>query len=80
MSGWSSNSIYAYLGTLRSTAHMVSYEVSIGLLIVCLIVGAGSFNLPDIVVAQTKIWYIIPLFPLFLLFFISNSIFAQLAN
>lgn len=71
MSGWSSNSRYAFLGTLRSTAQMVSYEVSIGLIIVCLLVCAGSLNLIEINLAQVKIWYIIPLFPLFLLFFIS---------
>jgi len=71
MSGWSSNSRYAFLGTLRSTAQMVSYEVSIGLIIINILIAANSLNLHNIVKAQTYIWYIIPLFPLFLLFYIS---------
>lgn len=71
MSGWSSNSRYAFLGTLRSTAQMVSYEVSIGLIIINVLICANSLNLTQIVYAQTYIWYIIPLFPLFLLFYIS---------
>ena len=71
MSGWSSNSRYAFLGTLRSTAQMVSYEVSIGLIIINVLICANSSNLSQIVTAQTYIWYIIPLFPLFLLFYIS---------
>ncbi len=71
MSGWSSNSRYAFLGTLRSTAQMVSYEVSIGLIIINVLMCANSLNLTQIVIAQTYIWYIIPLFPLFILFYIS---------
>jgi len=71
MSGWSSNSRYAFLGTLRSTAQMVSYEVSIGLIIINVLICANSSNLTQIVTAQTYIWYFIPLFPLFFLFYIS---------
>ena len=71
MSGWSSNSRYAFLGTLRSTAQMVSYEVSIGLIIICVLLCANSLNLIKIVKAQESIWYFIPLFPLFFLFYIS---------
>jgi NADH-quinone oxidoreductase subunit H len=71
MSGWSSNSRYAFLGTLRSSAQMISYEVSIGLIIINVIICSKSLNLIEIVNAQTYIWYIIPLFPLFLLFYIS---------
>jgi len=71
MSGWSSNSRYAFLGTLRSTAQMVSYEVSIGLIIINVLICANSLNLSQIVNAQTYIWYVIPLFPLFILFYIS---------
>jgi len=71
MSGWSSNSRYAFLGTLRSTAQMVSYEVSIGLIVITILIAANSLNLSKIVEAQTTIWYVIPLFPLFLLFYIS---------
>lgn len=71
MSGWSSNSRYAFLGTLRSTAQMVSYEVSIGLIIINVLICASSLNLTQIVLAQTYIWYIVPLFPLFILFYIS---------
>lgn len=71
MSGWSSNSRYAFLGTLRSTAQMVSYEVSIGLIIITVLICANSLNLSQIVLAQSYIWYVIPLFPLFLLFYIS---------
>lgn len=71
MSGWSSNSRYAFLGTLRATAQMVSYEVSIGLIIINVLICANSLNLSQIVVAQTYIWYVVPLFPLFVLFYIS---------
>ena len=71
MSGWSSNSRYAFLGTLRATAQMVSYEVSIGLIIINVLICANSLNLIKIVTAQTYIWYFIPLFPLFILFYIS---------
>jgi NADH-quinone oxidoreductase subunit H len=70
-SGWASNSKYAFLGALRSTAQMVSYEVSIGLIIINVLLCAGSLNLSAIVLAQESIWYIIPLFPIFLMFFIS---------
>jgi NADH-quinone oxidoreductase subunit H len=70
MSGWSSNSKYAFLGALRSAAQMVSYEVSLGLIIISVLLCAGSLNLSKIVLAQESIWYIIPLFPVFLMFFI----------
>jgi len=69
--GWSSNSKYAFLGCLRSAAQMVSYEVSIGLIIICVILCVGSLNLTDIVLAQKHVWFVIPLFPLCFLFFIS---------
>lgn len=72
MSGWSSNSKYAFLGALRSAAQMVSYEVSIGFVIATIVVCAGSFNIQEIVYAQKNIWFIIPFFPLFLIFFISG--------
>jgi NADH-quinone oxidoreductase subunit H len=72
MSGWSSNSRYAFLGTLRSTAQMVSYEVSIGLIIINILLCSSSLNLLNIVERQSFIWYIVPLFPLFLLFYISS--------
>jgi len=71
MSGWSSNSKYAFLGSLRSTAQMISYEVSIGLIIISVLLLSGSLNLTQIVLAQSKIWYVVPLFPIFLIFFIS---------
>ena len=71
MSGWSSNSKYAFLGSLRSTAQMISYEVSIGLVLICVIICSGSFNLSEIVKAQINNWYIIPLLPLFYIFYIS---------
>jgi len=72
MSGWSSNSKYAFLGALRSTAQMVSYEVSLGFIIIVIILCAGSFNLNVIIESQKNAWYIIPFFPLFLMFFISG--------
>jgi len=71
-SGWSSNSKYAFLGSLRSTAQMISYEVSIGLVIICVLLCTGTLNLTKIVNYQQDVWYIIPLFPLFLIFFISS--------
>jgi len=71
MAGWSSNSKYPFLGSLRSAAQMISYEVSIGFIIVNICVCAGSFNLSNIVLSQEKIWFIIPLFPMFILFYIS---------
>jgi len=71
MSGWSSNSKYAFLGSLRSTAQMVSYEVSIGFVIATIIVCCGSFNLQSIIESQKNIWFVIPFFPLFLIFFVS---------
>nr|YP_007890549.1 NADH dehydrogenase subunit 1 [Histiona aroides]AGH24043.1 NADH dehydrogenase subunit 1 [Histiona aroides] len=70
-SGWSSNSKYAFLGSLRSAAQMVSYEVSIGLIVITVLMCAGSLNLSQIVRSQEAIWYFIPLFPLFIMFFIS---------
>lgn len=70
--GWSSNSKYAFLGALRSAAQMISYEVSMGLIIICVLVCCGSLNLTSIVMSQNKIWYICPLFPLFIMFFISG--------
>jgi NADH-quinone oxidoreductase subunit H len=71
MAGWSSNSKYPFLGSLRSAAQMISYEVSIGFIIVNICVCVGSFNLSDIVLAQEKVWFIVPLFPMFILFYIS---------
>ena len=71
ISGWSSNSRYAFLGALRSSAQMVSYEVSIGLIIIAILLCVGSINLTKIVYYQQYIWYGLPLFPIFILFFIS---------
>lgn len=70
-SGWASNSKYAFLGSLRSTAQMISYEVSIGLIIISVLICCGSLNFSIIVNAQQYVWYAIPLFPLFIIFFIS---------
>jgi len=71
MSGWSSNSKYAFLGALRSTAQMVSYEVSIGFIMLTVIVCCGSFNLQDIIKAQSLAWFVFVFPPLFLMFFTS---------
>lgn len=71
-SGWSSNSKYAFLGGLRSAAQMVSYEVSIGLIIICVLLCVGSLNLTEIVLAQKGVWFILPLFPAAVMFFISG--------
>ncbi len=71
MGGWASNSKYPFLGAIRSAAQMVSYEVSIGIIIINVLLCVGSLNLKDIVLAQTNIWFIIPLFPMFVIFFIS---------
>ena len=71
MGGWASNSKYPFLGSIRSAAQMVSYEVSIGVIIINVLLCVGSLNLSDIVLAQKKIWFIVPLFPMFIIFFIS---------
>ena len=71
MGGWASNSKYPFLGAIRSAAQMVSYEVSIGVIIINVLLCVGSLNLSDIVVAQENLWFIIPLFPMFVVFFIS---------
>lgn len=71
MAGWSSNSKYAFLGSLRSAAQMVSYEVSIGLVLITVLLCVGSLNLTQIVLAQEKVWFCVPLFPLLIMFFIS---------
>ena len=71
MGGWASNSKYPFLGSIRSAAQMVSYEVSIGVIIINVLLCVGSLNLSDIVLAQEKIWFVVPLFPMFVIFFIS---------
>ena len=71
MGGWASNSKYPFLGSIRSAAQMVSYEVSIGIIIINVLLCVGSLNLNDIVIAQKDMWFIIPLFPMFVIFFIS---------
>ena len=72
MGGWASNSKYPFLGAIRSAAQMVSYEVSIGIIIINVLRCVGSLNLSDIVLAQQEMWFIIPLFPMFVIFFISS--------
>ncbi len=72
MAGWSSNSRYAFLGALRAAAQMVSYEVSIGFVLVTVLLCAGSLNLSEIVLAQRTIWFVIPLLPMAVIFFISG--------
>jgi len=71
MGGWASNSKYPFLGAIRSAAQMVSYEVSIGIIIINVLLCVGSLNLNDIVLAQENVWFVIPLFPMFVVFFIS---------
>ena len=71
MGGWASNSKYPFLGAIRSAAQMVSYEVSIGVIIINVLLCVGSLNLNDIVTAQQKLWFVVPLFPMFVIFFIS---------
>ena len=71
MGGWASNSKYPFLGSIRSAAQMVSYEVSIGVIIINVLLCVGSLNLSDIVLAQKNLWFVVPLFPMFIIFFIS---------
>ena len=71
MGGWASNSKYPFLGAIRSAAQMVSYEVSIGIIIINVLLCVGSLNLKDIVLAQQNLWFVVPLFPMFIIFFIS---------
>ena len=71
MGGWASNSKYPFLGAIRSAAQMVSYEVSIGVIIINVLLCVGSLNLNDIVESQKDLWFVIPLFPMFVIFFIS---------
>ena len=71
MGGWASNSKYPFLGAIRSAAQMVSYEVSIGVIIINVLLCVGSLNLNDIVIAQQNVWFVVPLFPMFVIFFIS---------
>ncbi len=78
MAGWASNSRYAFLGALRSAAQMVSYEVSMGFVIITVLICVGSLNLSDIVEAQRKVWFFLPLFPMFVIFFV--SILAELSH
>ena len=71
MGGWASNSKYPFLGSIRSAAQMVSYEVSIGFVIITVLLCVGSLNLSEIVIAQKNLWFIFPLFPMFIIFFVS---------
>ena len=71
MGGWASNSKYPFLGAIRSAAQMISYEISIGIIIINVLLCVGSLNLNDIILAQKKVWFIIPLFPMFVIYFIS---------
>lgn len=71
VAGWSSNSNYAFLGSLRSTAQIISYEVSFGFILVCVLICSHETNLTSIVVAQKNLWFFFPLFPIASLFFIS---------
>ena len=79
MGGWASNSKYPFLGAIRSAAQMVSYEVSIGIIIINVLLCVGSLNLTDIVNAQQNLWFVIPLFPMFVVFFISANILLMCA-
>ncbi len=72
MAGWASNSVYPFLGALRSAAQMISYEVSIGFVIITVLLCVGSLNLTDIVEAQRDLWFAVPLLPMFVIFFISG--------
>lgn len=72
IAGWASNSKYAFLGALRSAAQMVSYEVAMGFIIVSVLLCVGSLDLNKIVLAQSTVWFFIPLFPMFIIFFIST--------
>ncbi len=72
IAGWASNSKYAFMGALRSAAQMISYEISIGLVIVSVLICSGSLNLTEIVLSQQKIWFVVPLFPMFVIFLISS--------
>ena len=71
MAGWSSNSKYAFLGSIRSAAQMISYEISMGFVLITVFICAGSLNLTSIVLAQHNVWYIFPLLPMFIVFFVS---------
>ncbi len=72
IAGWASGSKYPFFGAIRSSSQMISYEVSMGLIIICVLLFAGSLNLTEIVMAQKNMWFAIPLFPMFVIFFIST--------
>ncbi|MEE8562566.1 MAG: NADH-quinone oxidoreductase subunit NuoH, partial [Alphaproteobacteria bacterium] len=72
MAGWASNSKYAFLGALRSAAQMVSYEISMGFVIVTVLLCVGSLNLTKVVMAQQNVWFAVPLLPMFVIFFVST--------